>query len=344
MRTSGCSRYLLSVSAGAALLAGCGGPQPPSGAPGAMPQTRGVAVSAPCTASNSTSGAVPRRATPRGSPSFHRPGDVRGAASRSHTFDFTGAEQSFKVPSGVRSINVVADGAAGASERFGLGGRTEATIPVTPHETLYVFVGGQGSTTGGGFNGGGGVPGAGGYGGGGASDVRAGGDGLSNRILVAGAGGGPGAAGQGGRGAPVVLGGAGGGPTGEHGAGEKGGKGRRGGGGGGGSQSQGGSGGTGGYYSGYPGSSGALGSGGTGGQNGSYSSESYGNGGGGGGGYYGGGGGGGGGSLSCGPAVDGGGGGGGSSYVESSATGVEMYQGWKDDTGNGLVVFSWSRK
>jgi hypothetical protein len=39
--------------------------------------------------------------------------------------------------------------------------------------------------------------------------------------------------------------------------------------------------------------------------------------------------------------VDGGGGGGGSSYVESSATGVNMYQGWKKDIGNGQVVFDW---
>ena len=261
---------------------------------------------------------------------FLHPSDVRNA-SKSKTFYYTGAEQSFKVPSGVTSINVVADGAAGASRKI----RTRWPyssdhLGYTSRDVIRVR-GGQGSTTSGGFNGGGGVPGAGGYGGGGASDVREGSDGLSDRILVAGAGGGPGAAGQGGRGAPTKAGGAGGGPTGGQGTGGTG-KSKHGGGGGGGSQSQGGSGGAGGYYSGYPGSPGALGSGGTGGQNGSYSSESDGNGGGGGGGYYGGGGGGGGGSLQCGPPVDGGGGGGGgSSYAESSATGVKMYQGWKYD-------------
>jgi hypothetical protein len=33
------SRFALSVGAAAALLAGCGGSQPPIGAPGVMPQT-----------------------------------------------------------------------------------------------------------------------------------------------------------------------------------------------------------------------------------------------------------------------------------------------------------------
>ncbi|MFY9665140.1 MAG: hypothetical protein WAK19_11895 [Candidatus Cybelea sp.] len=59
-------------------------------------------------------------------------------------------------------------------------------------------------------------------------------------------------------------------------------------------------------------------------------------GGGGGGGYYGGGGGGGGGF-----AANGGGGGGGSSYVEPIAIEPRMWQGWKNATGDGLVVFSW---
>ena len=29
------------------------------------------------------------------------------------------------------------------------------------------------------------------------------------------------------------------------------------------------------------------------------------------------------------------------SYVESSVTNVQMWQNWKNATGNGLVVFSW---
>jgi Na+-translocating ferredoxin:NAD+ oxidoreductase RNF subunit RnfB len=35
------------------------------------------------------------------------------------------------------------------------------------------------------------------------------------------------------------------------------------------------------------------------------------------------------------------GGGGGSSYVESTATNVHMWQGWKNRARNGLVVLSW---
>jgi hypothetical protein len=246
-------------------------------------------------------------------------------ATGQQTFSYTGAEQTFKVPSGVTSLNVVADGAAGAGQKLkpkaiARGGRTEATVPVTPGETLHVFVGGAGSSTGG-FNGGGEPPYSGGYGGGGASDVREGGDGLTNRIVVAGAGGGGAANGS--------NGGKGGGTTGGMGKGHA----RAGGGG---TQSQGGAGG---YPGGY---SGVLGAGGNGGLNVCYPSESKGNGGGGGGGYYGGGGGG--VSAYCqsyGPAFRGGSGGGGSSYVESSATGVQMYQGWLSDTGNGVILLSW---
>jgi hypothetical protein len=336
MRLSGLGRCALTRCVAVAMLAGCGGSQPPISVSSSTTQTPAIAMLAPCSESNLTNGAVPlftRMLSNRSS--FHRASDVRSGTSDSQTFYYTGAEQSFKVPSGVRSINVVADGAAGASKKYGRGGRTQAAIPVTPRETLYVFVGGQGSTQSGGFNGGGGVPSSGGYGGGGASDVREGGDGLSDRILVAGAGGGAGAGGA--SGLPVWRGGAGGGPTGKHGGQGAAGAGR---GGGGGSQTEGGSGGAGGP-GGQPGSSGALGAGGTGGLNGGYTSRSRGNGGGGGGGYYGGGGGGGGGGESCGPAFPGGGGGGGSSYVESSASGVKMYQGWKHDIGNGQVVFSW---
>ena len=100
----------------------------------------------------------------------------------SQTFDYTGAKQAFKVPAGVNSIAVVARGAAGAGQAVGKikyyggrGGRVSALLPVRPGEVLYVFVGGAGSSTSGGFNGGG-SPGSDNfgqdYGGGGASDVR----------------------------------------------------------------------------------------------------------------------------------------------------------------------------
>jgi hypothetical protein len=43
MRTVGISRHAASISAVAALLAGCGGSQRPIGLPGAMPQSRTIA-------------------------------------------------------------------------------------------------------------------------------------------------------------------------------------------------------------------------------------------------------------------------------------------------------------
>ena len=333
MKPSILGRYACSLCATIAMLTAC---SPSHSASGAVPDVGVVQnaasarqifsdeMSAPCSEPNATNAAA-RLTT----------GTLRrGAASESRTFHYTGSEQSFEVPSGVTAIKIVADGAAGASyspEKVARGGRTQATVTVSPHSTLYVFVGGEGSFGSGGFNGGGAVPGSGGYGGGGASDVRQGGDGLSDRIVVAGGGGGSGDRNQ--------HGGPGGGLTGKNGSGPT--HGTRGGGGGGGTQSAGGAGGTAGVTGGNPGAPGELGVGGTGGQNGAYSSRSSGNGGGGGAGYYGGGGGGGGGYESCGPAFTGGGGGGGSSYIESSARGIGMYQGWKTDTGNGQVVFSW---
>ena len=43
MKSLGLSRYALAMGAASALLAGCGGSQPPIGAPGAMPQSRAIA-------------------------------------------------------------------------------------------------------------------------------------------------------------------------------------------------------------------------------------------------------------------------------------------------------------
>ncbi len=299
------ARYALSCSAAALLVAGCGGLSP-----------------------NITAAAVPNATgVPKGG---------------SKTFKYTGGEQSFKVPSKVRMITVVADGAAGASNgAIALGGRTRATITVKPGQTLYVFVGGEGASPIGGFNGGG----NGGndpnycgdcsFGGGGASDVRQYGDGLDDRILVAGGGAG--------HGYKEFRGGYGGGQTGGMGHGGPPG-GQRGRGGSGGTQDQGGAGGAGGDGFGNPGSSGTLGVGGTGGNANKTSGNHFINcGGGGGGGYYGGGGG---GSGSKGSGSFGGGsggaGGGGSSYAEPSAIGVQMWQGWQTDTGNGKIVLSWS--
>lgn len=112
------------------------------------------------------------------------------------TFNFTGSEQIYIVPNGVTSITVEAYGAQGADgsnglAAGGLGGYTSGTLSVTPGQTIYIYVGGQGNT----FNGGalGGSAGSGN--GGGASDIRIGGNTLADRVMVAGGGGGGGGVG-----------------------------------------------------------------------------------------------------------------------------------------------------
>ena len=211
----------------------------------------------------------------------------------------------------------------------GLGGRTTATVSVTPGASLTVRVGGVGrkrcplSATAGGFNGGGGSTGNGG-GGGGASSVH---DGATPLVIAGGGGGGGGAE-------PAAArcgggnGGAGGGLAANAGASPSGG----GGGGGGGTQVAGGAGGTGAASPLAPTEPLArrirveLG--------GRHQPGVVG-GGGGGGGYFGGGGGGGGDRNSSG----GGGGGGGSSFTAPGATGVVHEQGV--NSGNGSVTISW---
>jgi len=109
------------------------------------------------------------------------------------TFNYTGGLQTWVVPSGVTSVTIQAWGAQGGSASGGTpgyGGYSTGTLAVTPGQTLYIYVGGQGGATGGaGYNGGGTGSSAGG-GGGGASDVRYGGTALANRKIIAGGGGG----------------------------------------------------------------------------------------------------------------------------------------------------------
>jgi hypothetical protein len=322
MRTFG--RNALTIGAAAALLAGCSvlplslskgqDDTPPIADQGSMSQSRAI-----------------------------------GPATypRNRTFNYIGKEQNFRVPNSVTHIAVVVRGAAGGDG--GRGGRVFAIIPVTPNETLAVFVGGQPPGATGGFNGG---AGAGmnrhgyndGFGGGGASDIREGGDRLIDRIVVAGGGGGIGG--------PVYpccnndgAGGKGGGSTGGTGGSGGASSGLGGHGGTGGTQDSGGLGGQPGASSwAKPGANGSIGRGGHGGsgcQKGSSCADFGGSGGGGGGGYYGGGGGGGGTGNWGGFTWGGGGGGGGSSYIEPSATRFESWQGWKNATTNGLVVISW---
>ncbi len=235
---------------------------------------------------------------------------VEAAASISGTqsFSYTGGAQTWTVPAGVTSLTVDLQGAQGgaALSTGALGGRVQATYPVTPGQVLNIYVGGTTTTVTGGFNGGGnGINISYNRGGGGATDIRIGGTALTDRKLVAGGGGGSGyncASTQ-------EWGGAGGGLTGA-----------------GGWQcntqntyATGGSQITGGLNVGGLGTNGALGVGGS-------CTNTYG--GGGGGGYYGGGG------------ASYGGGGGGSSYTDPTATGVVHTQGFR--TGDGVVVLSWN--
>ena len=134
------------------------------------------------------------------------------------TFGFTGGVQTWVVPAGVTSIDVVAKGAKGgdgintnnvAGIGYGVGGKggkVSATLAVTPGATLYIYVGEAGKTgeyasiyevVQRAFYGGGLVSsyysdGSGAGGGGGATDIRIGGNTLSDRVIVAGAGGGGG--------------------------------------------------------------------------------------------------------------------------------------------------------
>jgi hypothetical protein len=62
------------------------------------------------------------------------------------TFSYSGAREDWVVPSGITSISIDAAGAAGGDGTTpgGKGARTQATITVTPGETLSVYVGQQG--------------------------------------------------------------------------------------------------------------------------------------------------------------------------------------------------------
>jgi len=131
------------------------------------------------------------------------------------TFSYTGAVQTWVVPSGVSSIVIKAYGAQGGKgygnsgtyigQTGGLGGYATGTLNVTTGQTLYIYVGGAGADgagsviSAGGFNGGGNgsasngnISAYSGAGGGGASDVRLGVNALANRVIVGGGGGGGG--------------------------------------------------------------------------------------------------------------------------------------------------------
>ena len=203
------------------------------------------------------------------------------------------------VPSGVTSINIDARGGQGGWGVYGYsngGGQLTGTLTVTPGETLYLYIGDQGSIPGEVFTGYAGRPGfnGGGWGGtttstattsisktggggGGATDIRTT-DALTSRIAIAGAAGGSAYSSGNSCCSNIGFGGAGGGTTGGITTTSDGSSG------GGGTQS------AGGYQSGSLGSNGALGVGGNGSHVGTTTTGANG-GGGGGAGYYGGGGG-----------------------------------------------------
>lgn len=133
------------------------------------------------------------------------PSNCVGSGTITCTFSYNGTDgtdgsaQTWTVPAGVTSAYFDLLGAAGGDfpgapdfGHGGLGGETTGTVSLTPGTTVTILVGGEGvtpptsSASGGGFNGGG----TGAIGGGGASDIRIGGTGLGNRVLVAGGGGG----------------------------------------------------------------------------------------------------------------------------------------------------------
>jgi len=270
-------------------------------------------------------------------------------AQTTTTYNYVGNYETYVVPPGITLIQIETWGAQGQAltiENYngstgGLGGYAQGQLIVTPGQTLYIYVGGEGQDNAPGFNGGG----AGGYGtpsdgmagyagsGGGASDVRVGGTALTDRIIVAGGGGGGGRDYVNGSCQPCGTGGNGG-----AGGGLIGGNGMDpddtgstyynvGSGGAGGDQSVGGNGGAG--TEGINGNSGILGTGGD-GINGSQSVAS----GGGGGGYYGGGAGAG---TNSGSGAAGGGGAGGSSYVGGVTTGSTTSG---INSGNGKIIIT----
>tara|TARA_Y100000591_G_scaffold60243_1_gene48734 strand:- start:615 stop:1445 length:831 start_codon:yes stop_codon:yes gene_type:complete len=171
-------------------------------------------------------------------PTFHGAQKTHtSASSGSQTFSYTGAQQTFTVPSGVTSITIEMWGAQGGSGGYysnssycstgGKGGYSTGNLSVTPGSSVYVYVGGQGEgfatcntkmqslpQNSGGWNGGGNSFGGTypGTGGGGASDIRYGGTSISDRMIVAGGGGGGGNSQNSTR---LSNGGAGGGTSGE---------------------------------------------------------------------------------------------------------------------------------
>ncbi|NBX94329.1 MAG: hypothetical protein EBQ79_01830, partial [Actinobacteria bacterium] len=111
------------------------------------------------------------------------------------TFPYSGDYYVWSPPADIRTMNISLSGAQGGRSG-GNGSKTSATFKALPTGSLYVYVGGQGSSgngAAGGYNGGGAA--GSGHGdegsGGGATDIRTS-TALADRIAVAGGGGGTG--------------------------------------------------------------------------------------------------------------------------------------------------------
>lgn len=129
-------------------------------------------------------------------------------------FSYTGSMQSFTVPTtGTYKLEVWgAQGGTASSYAGGQGGYSYGYKNLTSGDVIYIYVGESGHlpSSGTAFNGGGGGMCC-GAGGGGGTDIRIGGTGLANRVIVAGGGGG------GSSDTPIGVGGAGGGTSGGNG-------------------------------------------------------------------------------------------------------------------------------
>ncbi|MDO8999277.1 MAG: glycine-rich protein [Bacteroidota bacterium] len=125
---------------------------------------------------------------------YSAPVVINNCSSNSFTFSYTGGTQTFIVPNGVTNLTMEAWGAQGGANwvnNTNFGGYSKGDFSVTPGQTLTIYVGGQATSTIGGYNGGGIGEGL-GKGGGGASDVRIASFTLNDRVIVAGGGGGAG--------------------------------------------------------------------------------------------------------------------------------------------------------
>jgi len=143
---------------------------------------------------------------------------VKGQPTTTLFVSYTGSVQTFTVPQTcVSSITIQCFGSSGGTHPIngsfpGAGSSVSGVLTVTPGSVYYITVGSYNGYNGGGFSGG---P----YNsGGGATDIRFGGTGLADRIMVAGGGGGSGVGGS----SPTQLfyaypGGSGGGVNGQNG-------------------------------------------------------------------------------------------------------------------------------